>query len=95
LIQGRKSELPEFPEPEFSVQNYCEDGKFSVLMADDIIDSPNMENKKLGLAFSKNEVEEILHEGPLKPQHDGAFEIKKDYMDMSSSDDDTTMKKQS
>jgi hypothetical protein len=38
-------------------------------------------------------VEEILHEGPLKPNHDGAFEIKKDYMDMSSSDDETPAKK--
>lgn len=46
----------------------------------------------MGLAFSKNEVEEILHEGPLKPNHEGAFEIKKDYMDMSSSDDEAPKK---
>jgi hypothetical protein len=46
------------------------------------------DDKKLGLAFSKTEVDEILHEGPLKPKHDGAFDIKKDYMDMSSSEDE-------
>ena len=46
------------------------------------------EEQKTGLLFSQAEVEDILHEGTLKPNHDGAFEIKKDYMDMSSSDDE-------
>ena len=38
-------------------------------------------------------MEEILHEGPLRPNHVGAFEIKKAYMDMSGSDDETPAKK--
>lgn len=45
--------------------------------------------EKLGLAFSKEELEEITHEGPVKPKHVGAFEIKESYMDMSSSDEET------
>ena len=89
LIQPRKSDLTAYDEPEFSVQNYGEDGGKSALVAEEL-DSPEVDGKKLGLAFSKTEVEEILHEGPLKPNHDGAFEIKKDYMDMSSSEDDET-----
>lgn len=44
--------------------------------------------EKLGLAFSKEELEEITHEGPVKPKHVGAFEIKESYMDMSSSDEE-------
>jgi hypothetical protein len=43
--------------------------------------------KKTGLIFSKAEVEDILHEGPLRPEHDGAFKIKEAFMDMSSSDE--------
>jgi len=45
--------------------------------------------EKLGFAFSKEELEEITHEGPVKPKHVGAFEIKESYMDMSSSDEET------
>lgn len=45
------------------------------------------EARKTGLIFSKAEVEDILHEGPLKTEHDGAFKIKEAYMDMSSSDE--------
>jgi hypothetical protein len=58
------------------------------------MESPPIPDKKLGLAFSKTEVEEILHEGPLMPEHEGAFEIRKDYMDMSSSEDELEKPKQ-
>ena len=88
MINPRKSDITEHYEPEFSVQNIGDDGGKSVLVAEEHDDSPEVDEKKYGLAFSKNEVAEILHEGPLKPKHEGAFEIKKDYMDMSSSDDD-------
>lgn len=43
---------------------------------------------KVGLAFTKAELEDIQHEGPLMPQHLGAFKIKESFMDMSSSSDD-------
>ena len=41
---------------------------------------------KLGLKFTKNELEEVLHEGPVMPmKHEGAFEVKDQYMDDLSS----------
>lgn len=43
---------------------------------------------KVGLAFTKQELEDIQHEGPLMPQHLGAFKIKESFMDMSSSDEE-------
>lgn len=42
----------------------------------------------MGLAFTKEQLEEIEHEGPLMPQHLGAFQIKESFMDMSASDED-------
>lgn len=50
------------------------------------------DQQKTGLIFSKAEVEDILHEGPLAPEHEGAFSIKEAYMDMSSSDDEAEIK---
>ena len=44
--------------------------------------------QKVGLAFTKEQLEEIEHEGPLMPLHLGAFQIKETFMDMSSSDED-------
>ena len=42
----------------------------------------------MGLAFTKEQLDEIQHEGPLMPQHLGAFKIKESFMDMSSSDEE-------
>ena len=43
---------------------------------------------KVGLAFTKQELEDIQHDGPLMPMHLGAFKIKESFMDMSSSDEE-------
>ena len=74
IIQGKENET--FTEPEFMVQNFPQDPnqQFTELNDED--------EKKIGLRFTKGELEEVLHEGPVMPmKHDGAFEVKDQYMD--------------
>ena len=50
------------------------------------LESSENNEKKSGLRFTKTELEEVLHEGPVMPmKHDGAFVVKDAYMDNLSS----------
>lgn len=83
---------------EFSVKNFNDQGVAREADTSKLIDHKPEGTKKasiaegpeekVGFAMTKKELEEVLHEGPVKPLHDGAFEIKEAFMDMSSSDED-------
>ena len=77
IIQGGK-ENETFTEPEFMVQNFPEDPN----KKPHYVELDDEDEKKVGLRFTKNELEEVFHDGPVMPmKHEGAFEVKAQYMD--------------